>query len=150
MQFTTKFTALALALAAATVSQATPSSVPADTSGGIISKDEFMHWLDTTDANITYVGVTDRSALSAADTMVRECSPGVNGPCSGGCSVYNLRGEGGCRPTVLREVECLSATMDILFCQDRGCSTDCTRLSECRPILGPNTCYAYGTKSIDF
>ncbi|KAI0714185.1 hypothetical protein C8T65DRAFT_726745 [Cerioporus squamosus] len=52
MQFTTKFTALALAVVAATVSRATANPAPVEAS----SNSEDLHRLHRTDAEYTYVG----------------------------------------------------------------------------------------------
>ncbi|KAI0718082.1 hypothetical protein C8T65DRAFT_765649 [Cerioporus squamosus] len=92
MQFITTFTALAFAVVAVTVSQVTASpalvrgvsrpnlvhdnSLPPSRwqiQASIITTDEFLHWLDTTDANITYIGtLIDLAPGCCTPTQVRE------------------------------------------------------------------------------
>ncbi|RPD58872.1 hypothetical protein L227DRAFT_612620 [Lentinus tigrinus ALCF2SS1-6] len=91
MQFTAKFTTLAFAVVAATVYvAASPAPV-----ASIVTPNEFLNWLDTTDANITYIGEPiDRNAPRAADSvMVTYCSKRTQGVgCGGSCNQLSTCG----------------------------------------------------------
>ncbi|TFK84436.1 hypothetical protein K466DRAFT_602012, partial [Polyporus arcularius HHB13444] len=88
MQFTAKFTALAFAVVAATVSQVAASPAPV---ASVISTDEFLKWLDTTDAEITYIGKPINGSVprAAQNVMVTYCSSRTQNVCGGTCTVYN-------------------------------------------------------------
>ncbi|KAM5536123.1 hypothetical protein V8D89_010222 [Ganoderma adspersum] len=133
MQFSTNISRLALfTLALVGASTAVPFSA-------------MMHWLRTTDANLTYIGAP-LNPLAPRDTTttVTYCTKRVGSVCGGSCSVYN----GG--PTCIDAsgTSCLSATNNVGFCDRAGCGHSCHDLSTCGTHLDNGFCATPGTKSI--
>ncbi|PIL23592.1 hypothetical protein GSI_14905 [Ganoderma sinense ZZ0214-1] len=157
MQFSRNFSGLALfVLALAGVGMATPvaatgEDAPATASvehgtGYLISHDAMMHWLATTDAELTYVGepVNPLTPRSAQNTMVTYCNKRANNVCGGSCTVYN----GGAACLDAPGTACLAATSNVAFCDRGGCGHSCNQLSSCGTHLDGGFCYTPGTKSI--
>ena len=119
-----------------------------------MSDDEFMHWLVTTDADITYIGepidvnsFSTRSSLTrraAESVKVTYCSHRVDKVCGGPCTVYN----GGATCLNAPKTSCLAATANVGFCDHKGCSGSCNQLSTCGTRLDNGFCFTPGTKSI--
>ncbi|TFK84424.1 hypothetical protein K466DRAFT_577298 [Polyporus arcularius HHB13444] len=107
---------------------------------------EFLHWLDTTDADITYVGTPiDRNAPRAAEAvMVTYCSSRTQNVCGGACTVYN----GGSACLNAPGTKCLAATANVGFCDRSGCGGSCNQLSSCGTRLDNGFCFTPGTASI--
>ena len=160
MQFTAKFAALALALVA-TAGSVTASPAPVRNSclslwqlcrltllqvADIVTMDQFYNWLDTTDANITFIGEPiDRHAPRAADSvMVTYCNRRTQNVCGGSCTVYN----GGAKCLSAPTTQCLAATANVGFCDRSGCGGSCNQLSTCGTRLDNGFCYTPGTASI--
>lgn len=96
----------------------------ADVPVTVLTQDEMINWLKTTDATLTFIGnpipgvnapegLVSREAL---DTTVTYCNKRVNSVCGGDCTVYT----GG--PTCLNapDTTCLAATHDVGFCDRKG------------------------------
>ncbi|KAI0709652.1 hypothetical protein C8T65DRAFT_195046 [Cerioporus squamosus] len=85
MRFTITFTALASAVV---VPQVAASPTPV---GSLVTTDEFLKWLDTTDAEITYIGKPINGSVPRAvrDVMVTYCNKRTQNVCGGTCTVYN-------------------------------------------------------------
>ena len=86
----------------------------------IVSEEEMIHWIKTTDAKLTFVGdpipgingpvgLVSREALS---TTVTYCSQRVDDVCGGACTVYT----GGAACLDAPDTNCLSATNNVGFC----------------------------------
>ncbi|RDX48658.1 hypothetical protein OH76DRAFT_1404587 [Lentinus brumalis] len=142
MQFTSKFTALAFAVVAAMVSQAIASPIEA----GIVTTDEFLQWLDTTDANITYIGapINRNAPRSAENIMITYCSSRTQNVCGGACTVYN----GGATCLYAGGTVCIAATANVGFCDRQNCGGSCNQLASCGTRLDNGFCYTPGTQSI--
>ncbi|KAI0716741.1 hypothetical protein C8Q76DRAFT_767681 [Earliella scabrosa] len=145
MQFSAKFATLAFALLGSFASGVV--GVPtADAAPYIVSHEQMMHWLATTDANITYVGepLNPLAPRAAQTTTVTYCSSRQGNTCGGACSVYVGN------PTCLRapNTNCLMATNDVQFCNTAGCGGICNRFSTCGVRLDGGFCYTPGTQAI--
>ncbi|RPD58882.1 hypothetical protein L226DRAFT_575337 [Lentinus tigrinus ALCF2SS1-7] len=143
MQFTAKFNALAVAVVAAMVSQVAASPAPV---ASVVSTDEFLKWLDTTDADITYIGKPINGSVprAAQDVMVTYCNKRTQNVCGGTCTVYN--GPAAC--LAAGGTACLSATANVGFCDRGGCGGSCNQLSTCGTHLDNGFCFTPGTASI--
>ncbi|KAI5888719.1 uncharacterized protein SCHCODRAFT_02671276 [Schizophyllum commune H4-8] len=112
----TAIVALALAAMAATTAEPHVS---------LLTEEEMIHWLQTTDAELTFVGepipgvnapedhALDRRA--ALNTVVTYCNRRVNDVCGGACTVYN--GQAKCLSAP--GTNCLAATNNVGFCANR-------------------------------
>ena len=119
-----------------------------------MSDEEFMNWLATTDAEITYIGepidvnsFSTESSLTkraANNVMVTYCSHRVDNVCGGPCTVYN--GPAACLNAP--DTNCLAATANVGFCDRGGCGGSCNQLSSCGTRLDHGFCYTPGTRSI--
>lgn len=96
------------------------SEVTAD----ILTQDEMINWLKTTDAKLTFVGepipginspagLVSREALS---TTVTYCSQRIDSVCGGACTVYT----GGATCLDAPNTNCLAATNNVGFCSSSG------------------------------
>ncbi|KAJ3555285.1 hypothetical protein NM688_g2664 [Phlebia brevispora] len=113
----------------------------------VLTSQDIKHWLATTDAKLTYIGtpINVLSADSALAVTVVYCS-GVSGNvCGGACTVYS-GSQSGCLSAP--DTQCLSATVDVQFCNGSDCDGDCNSLDECGVRLEDNFCYTPGTNSI--
>ncbi|KAH9926251.1 uncharacterized protein BXZ73DRAFT_78757 [Epithele typhae] len=139
MLFTTSFAALVVTTLAVLASKgsATPT-----TSARMVTDSEFLTWLATTDANITYVGpATSKRAKSVTVTYCTKRSGNV---CGGSCQVYS--GPDTCLDA--SGTSCLMASADVSFCDHGGCSGSCNQLSSCGTKLSGGFCDTPGTNSI--
>ncbi|GJE96912.1 hypothetical protein PsYK624_131200 [Phanerochaete sordida] len=156
MQLSIRFTSLAVVvLAVASVAVSTPLQSRDKEAGSVaaveaasytISHEEMMHWLATTDAELTFVGTPPNplAARDAQDTLVTYCA-NVNGnACAGPCTVYS----GGATCLYAAGTNCLSATRNVAFCSSSGCSGSCTTLDNCIKQLDGGFCYTPSTQSI--
>ncbi|KAL1701704.1 hypothetical protein EV121DRAFT_272242 [Schizophyllum commune] len=100
------------------------------------SESQLLHWLKTTDANLTFTG---------------DPIPGITGPdvrngntCDGPCTVHN--GD----PTCLYapNTNCLFATGEVTFCAPNGCSCPCNLYSHCGTRMDNGFCWTPGTNAI--
>ena len=116
-----------------------------------MSYEQMMHWIATTDTELTFVGKPINPLApraSAPNTIVTYCS-NVNltaNICIGPCTVSHSD-----LPVCLNtpDTNCLSATNDVRFCDEVGCSVGCHDLmTECTTPLNNNFCYTPGTSSI--
>ncbi|KAI0675966.1 hypothetical protein C8Q78DRAFT_1066571 [Trametes maxima] len=107
---------------------------------------QMLHWISTTDAELTFVGErpTSLSPRAAQDTVVVSCSTRSGNDCAGPCTVYN----GGATCLVARHVNCLFATNDVIFCTDTKCAVDCNALVNCATPLNGGFCATPNTNSI--
>ena len=112
----------------------------------IVTMDEFYHWLDTTDANITFIGAPlDRNAPRAADNVVvTYCNTRAQNVCGGICTVYN----GGAKCLNAPGTNCLTASTNVAFCSGSACNQACNQLSTCGVRLDSGFCFTPGTNSI--
>ncbi|KAF8900254.1 hypothetical protein CPB84DRAFT_1779177 [Gymnopilus junonius] len=115
----------------------------------LITIEQFKDWLESTDANITFIGepTGDLSSLSKRNplnTIVTYCSNRANNVCGGPCTVYN----GGATCLNTPNTNCLSATNNVGFCDRSGCHGSCNQFSSCGTRLDNNFCYTPGTQSI--
>ena len=111
-----------------------------------MSYEQMMHWIATTDAELTFVGapINPLAPRAAQNTMVTYCSKRIDSVCGGPCTVYN----GGATCLSAPNTNCLSATNNVGFCDHAGCSGSCNQLSTCGTRLDNGFCYTPGTKSI--
>ncbi|KAM5536118.1 hypothetical protein V8D89_010217, partial [Ganoderma adspersum] len=119
MQFSHKFSSLALfVLALAGVGMATPLAAP-ESATYLVSHDEMLNWIKTTDAELTIVGapINLLAPRSAQNTMVTYCNKRINNVCGGSCTVYN----GGAACLDAPGTTCLAATHNVGFCDRGGC-----------------------------
>ncbi|KAL1750618.1 hypothetical protein FB107DRAFT_294462 [Schizophyllum commune] len=139
------FTAVLAAFSAAAL--ASPASEV-----NVVSDEDFLQWLKTTDANLTFIGdpipgfnapdgLTTRAAQS---TKVTYCSSRINNICGGSCTVYN----GGPACLDAPATVCLYATHDVGFCDRAGCTHSCNSFNSCGTRLDDGFCYTPGTRSI--
>ena len=105
-----------------------------------------MHWIKTTDAELTVIGepINPLAPRSAQNTMVTYCNPRIDNICGGSCSVYN----GGATCLAAPGTSCLAATNNVGFCDRGGCGHSCNQLSTCGTRLDNGFCYTPGTQSI--
>ena len=85
----------------------------------IVSHEQMMHWLATTDAELTFVGkpLNPLAPRSAQDTTVTYCSIRIDDICGGPCTVYN----GGATCLNAPNTNCLFATGEVTFCAPDKC-----------------------------
>ncbi|PIL23597.1 hypothetical protein GSI_14910 [Ganoderma sinense ZZ0214-1] len=154
MQFSRNFSGLALfVLALAGVGMATPVAAPGEgveaavePATYLVSYDEMLHWLATTDAELTYVGAPINPLVprAAQNTIVTYCNKRANNVCGGSCSVYN----GGAACIAASGTNCLAATHNVAFCDRGSCGGTCNQLDSCGTRLDNGFCYTPGTNSI--
>lgn len=90
----------------------------------ILTQDEMINWLKTTDATLTFVGepipgVNARAGLAsreALSTTVTYCSQRIDSVCGGACTVYT----GGATCLNAPDTNCLAATNNVGFCSSSG------------------------------
>ncbi|KAI0628553.1 hypothetical protein C8Q77DRAFT_352781 [Trametes polyzona] len=140
IRFTLKLAAIASFIA---VAVAVPTAAE---DSYLVSHDQMMHWLATTDAELTFVGepINPLAGRAAQNTIVTYCSKRTQGVCGGPCTVYN----GGATCLSAPNTNCLSATHNVGFCDKGGCSGSCNQLSTCGTRLDNGFCFTPGTKSI--
>ena len=116
------------------------------TFSAIISDAEMAHWLANTDAELTFIGQPPNPLARRKEqsTTVTYCNKRVGPICGGTCTVYT----GGPTCLATNNVQCLTATRDIGFCDEAECNGDCEALSECGTPLGSGFCFAPQTLSI--
>ncbi|KAL1687757.1 hypothetical protein GGG16DRAFT_127702 [Schizophyllum commune] len=116
------------------------------------SEAALLHWLKTTDANLTFIGdpipgITAPEGLTprnAQATRVVFCSVRNGNSCGGACSVYT--GDGVC--LLAPDTNCLSATGEVTFCAPNGCSCPCNLYSHCGTRMDNGFCWTPGTNAI--
>ncbi|KXN83100.1 hypothetical protein AN958_01851 [Leucoagaricus sp. SymC.cos] len=122
--------------------------VQSGTTSNVMSHEDMMNWLETTDANLTYVGEPTYNQLppgSAQETTVVFCNRLVGNDCGGNCTV--VTGKATCLPAP--GTKCLAATQNVGFCDRGGCGHSCHQLSNCGTYLNNGEfCSAPGTESI--
>ncbi|KAI0372651.1 hypothetical protein BV20DRAFT_1050542 [Pilatotrama ljubarskyi] len=149
-----EFSALFFITALITAVLAVPGAVGPGTvdkpTGPIISEAQFAHWLETTDAELTFIG--DRPDFtplarrsSQNNIMVTLCSQRVGNVCGGSCTVFS--GTGPSCVDIPRS-QCISATDDIGYCDERACDGNCNELADCGTMLNNGFCFTFDTKSI--
>ena len=139
-----------------------------------MSEAALLHWLKTTDANLTFIGdpipgITAPEGLTprnAQATRVVFCSVRNGNSCGGACSVYT--GDGVC--LLAPDTNCLSATGEVTFCAPNGCvvstsvhylpiarlranscnrcSCPCNLYSHCGTRMDNGFCWTPGTNAI--
>ncbi|KAI5830641.1 hypothetical protein K523DRAFT_351460 [Schizophyllum commune Tattone D] len=118
----------------------------------IVSEAELMHWLKTTDAELTFVGepipginAPEGLASRAAETTkVIYCSTRSLNVCGGRCTVYN----GGPACLNAPNTNCLSATHNVAFCGAKGCNYPCTEYAHCESPMDNGFCFTPYTNAI--
>ncbi|KAI0762540.1 hypothetical protein C8Q74DRAFT_1371560 [Fomes fomentarius] len=140
MQLTTFACGLLVALTAVVTASPTPEA------SYLATHDEILHWIKTTDADLTFVGapINPLTPRAAQNTMVVYCSKRSQNVCGGSCTVYN----GGAACLEASGTNCLSATHNVAFCDRGKCGGSCNQFSSCGTRLDNNFCYTPGTKSI--
>ncbi|KAI0774806.1 hypothetical protein BD413DRAFT_611802 [Trametes elegans] len=145
MQFSTLFYAFT---ALSTLVVASPAGIAerAESASAVISEAQMAHWLATTDAELTFIGQPPNPLARRKEqsTTVTYCNKRVGPICGGTCTVYT----GGPTCLATNNVQCLTATRDIGFCDEAECNGDCEALSECGTPLGSGFCFAPQTLSI--
>ncbi|KAI0716405.1 hypothetical protein C8Q76DRAFT_724119 [Earliella scabrosa] len=113
----------------------------------LMSHEAMMHWIATTDAELTFIGepINPLVPRSAQATMVTYCSRRTVNVCGGACTVYN----GGARCLDAPGTNCLAATNNVGFCDRAGCTGSCNQLSTCGTRMDNGYCYTPGTRSIN-
>ncbi|KAI0755823.1 hypothetical protein C8Q74DRAFT_1320149 [Fomes fomentarius] len=108
--------------------------------------DEILHWIATTDAELTFIGnpINPLTPRAAQNTMVTYCSSRTQNVCGGSCTVYN----GGATCLAAPGTKCLAATNNVGFCDRGGCGGSCNQLSTCGTRLDNGFCFTPGTASI--
>ncbi|KAL1759158.1 hypothetical protein FB107DRAFT_205464 [Schizophyllum commune] len=114
---------LLAAIVALTV--AATAAATTELNASLLTEEEMLHWLQTTDAELTFIGepipgvnapedhALDRRA--ALNTVVTYCNKRVNDVCGGACTVYN----GQARCLSAPGTNCLAATNNVGFCAGR-------------------------------
>ncbi|KAM5545147.1 hypothetical protein V8D89_001258 [Ganoderma adspersum] len=112
----------------------------------LVTHEQMMHWIATTDAKLTFVGKLFNLLVlrSAQDTTVTYCSKCIDSVCVGPCTVYS----GGAMCLNAPGMSCLAAMNNVGFCNHSGCRGSCNQLSTCRTHLDNGFCYTPGTVSI--
>ncbi|KAG9223757.1 hypothetical protein CCMSSC00406_0004902 [Pleurotus cornucopiae] len=151
MQFTLSFTFI---LALAAMVTAGPVAMPKDTdensrssgvTSSVISEAELDHWLQTTNANLTFTGQSGKNPLRR-DGQVRvvHCTNRQGPVCGGNCDVF----EGTNTCIEASGTNCIMATANVAFCDRGGCGGSCNFIDSCGTRLDNNFCATPGTKSI--
>ncbi|EJF57435.1 hypothetical protein BD309DRAFT_431833 [Dichomitus squalens] len=152
MQFSVKsapfvFIVLVLASGAKTTPLAAELSAPSDEPAAyVVSHEQMMHWIATTDAELTFAGtaINPLTPLAEPSTTVTYCVNRVDDVCGGPCTVYT--GAAVCLSTP--NVVCLSATNNIGFCTGSDCQGTCGEWFACNTSLNFGFCATPGTASI--
>ena len=157
MQLSYTFSALALSiLAMANLGLTTPLAAPSadgtaavatdEPASYLVSHEQMMHWIATTDAELTFTGKPINPLLprSDQDTIVTYCTKRTAEVCGGTCRVYN----GGATCIAAAGTQCLFATRNVGFCDRVGCQGNCTSLINCIVQLDEGFCYTPNTQSI--
>ncbi|TBU25860.1 hypothetical protein BD311DRAFT_668755 [Dichomitus squalens] len=138
---------LALASKAKTTYLAAEPSGPSDEPATyVVSHEQMMHWIATTEAELTFVGtpINPLAPRAATNTTVTYCTNRVDDVCGGPCTVFT--GGGVCISTP--NVVCLSATSNVGFCDSSDCRGTCSQLSDCNTTLNFGFCATPETASI--
>ncbi|KAI0760089.1 hypothetical protein C8Q74DRAFT_201664 [Fomes fomentarius] len=140
MQFTTIACGLLVALTTAVTASPTPEA------SYLATHDDILHWIKTTDAELTFVGppISPLTPRAAQTTVVVYCTKRSQNVCGGSCTVYN----GGATCLSAPGTNCMSATRNVGFCTKGECGGTCNQFSPCGTLLDNNFCYTPGTKSI--
>ncbi|KAI0716409.1 hypothetical protein C8Q76DRAFT_855926 [Earliella scabrosa] len=156
MQLNHKLVTLACALvfSVASVVRGTPTSdvttVNASTDGNtavsIMTVDEMMNWLATTDADLTFIGdpINPLAPRAPRITILTYCNLRVQGVCGGSCQVYT----GGPVCLAAPGTSCLGATTNVGYCTTAGCVGTCNELASCGIQMDNGFCATPGTVSI--
>ncbi|KAF4622131.1 hypothetical protein D9613_009094 [Agrocybe pediades] len=141
----------------AILAAATASAVHAAAITTLASEAQMMHFLNTTDAELKFIGkpidvtsgmAAGKNSLARRDglpnTMVIYCTAHVDQICGGTCTVYN----GG--PTCINApgTACLMATNNVGFCDKGACGGSCNQFASCGDRLDNGFCSTPGTSSI--
>ncbi|KAJ7819228.1 hypothetical protein B0H13DRAFT_2378495 [Mycena leptocephala] len=113
----------------------------------LVTGDQLMDWLATTDANLTFVGPpagTRDLGTRQTTTMVTYCTKRIDDICGGTCQVYN----GGTQCIHAPGTSCIAATSNVGFCDKGGCGGSCNELSSCGTPMANGFCDTPGTASI--
>ncbi|TRM60421.1 hypothetical protein BD626DRAFT_549727 [Schizophyllum amplum] len=147
---------LAAILALVVATAASPTTPEPEIATTFLSEAEMIHWLQTTDAELTFIGEpipgvnvpalddADLARRAALSTTVVYCNRRVNGVCGGACTTYN----GGAKCLNAPDTQCLHATHNVGFCAGKGCGGGCNQFSSCGTKLDGGFCYTPGTNSI--
>ncbi|KAF9554392.1 hypothetical protein CPC08DRAFT_766741 [Agrocybe pediades] len=134
----------------AIVAAATAATAAADVATKIVSKEEIMKFITTTNAELTFTGKPINFKAAKPDaaldsTVVVYCSSIVeNSECGGRCSVYN--GDSTCLSTP--DTQCVYASANVALCNGGRCSGSCIDTASCRTFTNNGFCYSPGTESI--
>jgi len=128
----------------ATLSMGSP--IAEETFSHHMSAERLRHWLANTDAKIEYIGepINPLTSRSTLDTTVTYCPLRTGNSCAGECLIY----VGGATCLNTLNTQCLSATQDVSFCDQRGCTGNCKKFSECEIPLNNGFCATPGIMSI--
>ncbi|KAL1658211.1 hypothetical protein GGF50DRAFT_67701 [Schizophyllum commune] len=118
----------------------------------IVSDEDFLQWLKTTDASLTFIGDPILGFTSSEGLTPREkssmkvtyCSSCINNICGGSCTVYN----GGPVCLDAPATVCLYAIHDVGLYDRAGCTLSCNSFDSCGTRLDDGFCHAPETSSI--
>ena len=105
-------------------------STQAEVTTNILTEEEMINWLKTTDAELTFIGepipgINAPEGLSSREalvTTVTYCSVPIDNICGGSCTVYT----GGAACLNAPGTSCLAATNNVAFCSSSGYVPLCT------------------------
>ncbi|KAL4252601.1 hypothetical protein AB1N83_013474 [Pleurotus pulmonarius] len=152
MQFSLTFASILVLAAMVTAS---PVAIPKDTiaisrssgvASSVVSDAELDHWLQTTDATLTFTGGSGRNPLRR-DGQVRvvHCTTRSGDVCGGNCNVF----EGTATCIDAPGTSCIMASSNVAFCDKANCGGSCNTIDSCGTNLSSGFCFTPGTKSIN-
>ncbi len=111
-----------------------------------MSYEQMMHWIATTDAELTFVGppINPLAPRSAQNTVVTYCTNRVGSICGGTCRVHTS----GATCFDAAGTNCMAATNNVGFCSGASCTGDCEQLYPCDVSMDDGFCYTPGVRSI--
>ncbi|KZV68733.1 hypothetical protein PENSPDRAFT_753888 [Peniophora sp. CONT] len=144
MLFTKNLSSFASVMVMASTLLLSASAIPTG-QNDVPFESEFLTWLSTTNANVTYVGPKPGSLAARAGGTVNVvyCTERHGNVCGGSCTVYN-----GPNTCLSGGISCLKASSDVSFCDHGNCHGSCNELSTCGTKLDNGFCDTPGTKSI--
>ncbi|KAI0736679.1 hypothetical protein C8Q72DRAFT_791064 [Fomitopsis betulina] len=131
MQFKLSLATIAVLVAAVVAFPAAEAPVT------LMTQDEMMNWLKTTDATLTFIGNPIPGVNAPEGLVSREALSTM-------LTVYN----GGAKCLNAPDTVCLAATNNVAFCDRKGCNGSCHDLAQCGTHLDNGYCYTPGTASI--
>ncbi|KAH6888804.1 hypothetical protein BKA70DRAFT_1055976, partial [Coprinopsis sp. MPI-PUGE-AT-0042] len=118
----------------------------------LATAEDLNDWLDSSNANVTYLGNDWGSPRSLEEVRFIACSERTSGgTCGGRCYAFRGLQNGQCIPLPGgRTATCLAATADVGGCSDRQCTiNDCFAYATCKSPLDHRFCDVEEISSID-